>query len=78
MVLDAPFDLKKLALVCQSYVDMNGRERKFINEKCTQYGENYIVETAKSIDEEPTGGDDEMVAWTLVKGVRKVLDTCPD
>ena len=74
LVLDAPFDPKKLLLVCQSYVNKNGREYKFIREECTQYGEDNIVKIAKSTEEEPTGGDDQVDAWTLVKGVRKELD----
>ena len=74
LVLDAPFDAKKLSLVCQSYVNKNGRECKFIREECSQYGGDSIVKIAKSTDEEPTGGDDQVDAWTLVKGVRKGLD----
>lgn len=74
LVLDAPFDPKQLLLVCQSYVNKNGHEYKFIREECTQYGGESIVKIAKSTNEEPTGGDDQVDAWTLVKGVRKELN----
>lgn len=76
--LDAPFDPGKLALFCHFYVTKSGYKCKFIGLRSARYGRRLIAKNATSIDEGPTGGDDEMFAWTLVNGVRKGLEIYSD
>lgn len=69
---NAPFDPSKLSLICRTYIGPTGKERKFIQFSSCPANEGLRYDGSKltSADETP-GGDDEMRAWTLVKGVRK-------
>lgn len=78
VVLDAPFDPRKLASFCHFYVTKSGYKCKFIDLGSARYGRRLIAKDATLIDEGPTGGDDEMFAWTLVNGVRKGLEIYSD
>ena len=72
--LTAPFDPRKLSLICRPYIGPRGLERKFIQFSTfpDDKGMVYDGTSVTWVDQTP-GGDDEMHVWTLVKGVRKEL-----
>ena len=72
--LTAPFDPRKLSLICRPYIGPRGLERKFIQLSTfpDDKGMVYDGTSVTWVDQTP-GGDDEMHVWTLVKGVRKEL-----